>query len=415
MSKIPNEEKLKLLAEAIYNAANIGMWCFGMERKLIYSTCPYEDEFRMFLEIGGCLDAAYNRTGGCEKPMVLNDSTGMMWIAENMYKDGMPVLMIVLGPVFISSTSPKSIENSLKSKNLSISMKKQMMRLMSDVPVVMRSMLNQYSIMFHYILTGEKVHPREFIYPKNIEEIPEEEEFTGKAVDSERIVQGEKLILQAIRNGNMNYLQVMDEHGDLGGAQLSHTGNSLRDAKNTLLIFCALCSRAAMDGGVSAKTAKEIENRFIEKIEASESIEKLINLNLELMQECVQKVNQCNQNPKVSRVVFECCDYIRANLLKPLTVEMIAKEMGYTEYYFTKKFNKEMGIKLMDYVKQERIEYAKIALITTKKSIQDISDALHFGTRNYFSKVFHELVGVTPAVYRENMGVKGKKDTKNEL
>ena len=81
-----------------------------------------------------------------------------------------------------------------------------------------------------------------------------------------------------------------------------------------------------------------------------------------------------------------------------------AKELGYTTYYFTKKFNKEMGIKVTDYIKQTRIEYAKIMLITTTKSIQDISDSLHFGTRNYFSKVFRELTGISPAEFRENAG-----------
>lgn len=63
-----------------------------------------------------------------------------------------------------------------------------------------------------------------------------------------------------------------------------------------------------------------------------------------------------------------------------------------------------MGIKVTDYIKQARIEYAKIALLTTKKSIQEISDSLQFGTRNYFSKVFHEIVGMTPAAYREKVG-----------
>ncbi len=81
--------------------------------------------------------------------------------------------------------------------------------------------------------------------------------------------------------------------------------------------------------------------------------------------------------------------------------------MGYSTYYFSKKFNKEMGIKVTDYIKQVRIDQAKIALITTKRSIQDISDSLQFGTRNYFSKVFREIVGVTPAAYRERMGRSG--------
>lgn len=79
-------------------------------------------------------------------------------------------------------------------------------------------------------------------------------------------------------------------------------------------------------------------------------------------------------------------------------------------YYFIRKFYKEMGIKVSDYIKQARIEYAKVVLVTSKKSIQEISDLLQFGTRNYFSKVFHEVVGMMPAAYREKTGSKGEQE-----
>ena len=79
------------------------------------------------------------------------------------------------------------------------------------------------------------------------------------------------------------------------------------------------------------------------------------------------------------------------------------KGNGYTDYYFTKKFRKETGVSLTDYIKQARIEYAKILLITTRTGIDEISDSLRFRTRNYFSKVFREIVGITPAAYRERM------------
>lgn len=82
-------------------------------------------------------------------------------------------------------------------------------------------------------------------------------------------------------------------------------------------------------------------------------------------------------------------------------MDEVAAAVGYTPYYFSKKFYKEMGIRVTDYIKAARVEHAKILLVTSRKSIQDISDMLHFGTRSYFGKVFQEIVGVSPAVYRE--------------
>ena len=159
-----------------------------------------------------------------------------------------------------------------------------------------------------------------------------------------------------------------------------------------------------MEGGVSIRAAKEIELRAAGTIEECEKVTELKNIMGNMLEEYVNRVREGKENPLISRATQECCDYIRANVLCPLTVESIAKELGYTTYYFTKKFNKEMGIKVTDYIKQTRIEYAKIMLITTTKSIQEISDSLHFGTRNYFSKVFREITGISPAEFREHAG-----------
>ena len=110
--------------------------------------------------------------------------------------------------------------------------------------------------------------------------------------------------------------------------------------------------------------------------------------------------------PMISQSTKKACDYIRANVKNLLSVEEIAGEVGYTPYYFNRKFYAEMGIRVSDYIKQARCEYAKVELLTTQKSIQDISDSLNFGTRSYFSRVFHETVNMTPAAYREQTGIK---------
>ena len=49
----------------------------------------------------------------------------------------------------------------------------------------------------------------------------------------------------------------------------------------------------------------------------------------------------------------------------------------------------------------KKVERAKILLKSTDMTVQDISDRLCFGTRNYFSRVFQEVAGCTPVQYRE--------------
>ena len=411
MGYVPYQERLRIFAGEVAAAAGIGTWCFGNDRQLYYSTCPNEKEFQMLLSLENGLDFVLERKGGCEYPAILSDSLNLIWAAEHAYEDGQPVFLIVMGPVFLNRTSVTNIEKALNKKNLSIPLKLQLMKMLGNVPVVGMSAFFQYAVMMHYMITEEKTEPDSFIYqtnplklgkqPADNEEM--EEENQKDAADAERLYKGEKILLSAIREGNMNYLDILAKEGDFGGGLMTHTGDSLRDGKNTLLIFCDQCSRAVMEGGVSAKAVKELESRYCDEIEKCRTFTELAKLNEKFMAECVSKVNEFRKNEKASSSIRACCDYIKANLSKPLTVESLAGEMGYTDYYFTKKFKKETGESLSEYIKKARIEYAKILLITTSTGIDDISDSLHFGTRNYFSKIFHDIVGITPAAYRERM------------
>lgn len=129
----------------------------------------------------------------------------------------------------------------------------------------------------------------------------------------------------------------------------------------------------------------------------------LVSTREKMMEDFASRVRQCRTHPEISRVTQECCDYIQGNLLRPMELSDIAKEVGYSEYYLTKKFYKEMGVRLSDYIKDCWVGLSKVWLVTTQKSIQEISDQMHFGSRNYFSKVFREKVGMTPAAYREQL------------
>ena len=52
-------------------------------------------------------------------------------------------------------------------------------------------------------------------------------------------------------------------------------------------------------------------------------------------------------------------------------------------------------------MKAARIERSKLLLETSEDSVQEISDKLGFTTRNYFTKCFREIAGMTPVEYRK--------------
>lgn len=407
LDEFPVQTRSRFLAANLFAGADLGMWSFGRDRELYYSTCSNVKEFSAFLELSGCMEFLYQNLEAWKKPVILSDQLGLIWIAEDMYSGGELQCLLLIGPMFLSKVSVKSIEDSLRERISSIFMQRQMMRTISAVPVITLPMMYQYAKMLHYSMTSERIWPADFIYQSEETRryLQGEDEEASALIqsDPERVMTGERLILQAVRDGNLNYKELIKDRKDFENELISRSENFLRDAKNTLLILNALCSRAAVQGGLSAKTAREVELRYTAQIEKADIITELQAVRERFLEEYIRKVREGKANPLISKSVRECCDYIRANVTKELTVQSIASELGYAPYYFSKKFYRETGVKISDYIKQARVDYARIVLLSSKKSIQEISDLLHFGTRNYFCKVFHDLVGMTPAAYREKV------------
>lgn len=177
----------------------------------------------------------------------------------------------------------------------------------------------------------------------------------------------------------------------------------MRDGKNTLLMFGTLCNRAAIEGGLSVHLAREMEKKKVEEIENCTTTVQLMKMHEKMLDDYIKRVREVQGHAQISRGILDACGYIKAHVLDEFAIEEVAAAIGYAPYYFSKKFFREMGIRVTDYIKTARIEHAKILLVTSRKSIQEISDMLHFGTRSYFGKVFQEIVGVSPAVYREQV------------
>lgn len=418
MEEVSVELKSRMLASFLYVSSNLGMWCFGKDAAFFYSTCPNEAEIRILLEISGILDFLYERKEGWDKPVMLSDDLGTVWVAEHMYRDGRPELLFIMGPVFFSETSVKTLDQALLKKDTSVEIKRRISRLIVSVPVILHPTFNCYIKMLHFVITGEQLRMEEVLYrdvrnqPKGRDEEAEanlkERKPLGGMTDFDRVNKGERIMLRAVREGNLNYGQVFEEELQYGDGYVSDSGNDIRDAKNTVLVFNALCCRAAIDGGVPAGIAKKMELANTGLIEASASITELTNVNRKLLDEYVKRVHACKEKPLISEEIQSCCDYIKSNVHNPISAESVAAQFGYSPYYFTKKFYREMGIRITDYIKRVRVEYAKVELLASKKSIQEISDSLQFSTRSYFGKVFSDIVGVSPAVYREQNGIRSR-------
>ena len=69
-------------------------------------------------------------------------------------------------------------------------------------------------------------------------------------------------------------------------------------------------------------------------------------------------------------------------------------------------FKKETGSTIPQYINEVRVEKSKLLLLEENLSIVEIASLCGFEGQSYFTKVFREIVGMTPKKYREERGKK---------
>ena len=133
------EERLNLFAHMANSACGLSLWCFGMKKQLYTCTCPAEKEFRLFLDLGQCLDYAIAHGPESHAPILMSDPIGMLWVAECVWHGDDASYLVILGPVFDAAASLQTLQNCLRGMNLSVSLTATIMEKLEQV-----SGLNQW-------------------------------------------------------------------------------------------------------------------------------------------------------------------------------------------------------------------------------------------------------------------------------
>ncbi|MCC9625465.1 AraC family transcriptional regulator [Thalassospira sp. MA62] len=103
-------------------------------------------------------------------------------------------------------------------------------------------------------------------------------------------------------------------------------------------------------------------------------------------------------SPAIKRRVF---DFVDANLDQPLTIEELANVAGLSAFHFARMFRKSVGEAPHKFVLRRRIECAMKMLCWSNVSVAEIALATGFSSQAHLTTRFRDMIGVTPAKYRE--------------
>lgn len=413
MQQLPNElsaveVRLRSLLGTVYSGHNLSMWGYSAQtRKLHYSSALHESELELFFRGGKCYEYAFEAAREFQTPFIMSNAGGMVWLGEYATMGVIPEqsfsMLILIGPAFYSNTPtiyPDSIVQYLITHNYIQSQQAELYHsILQDIPVVTPQTMLAYARMLHFTITNLPLAASSVHYQNTPLQDSEEDASEEGWINYDRVYSQEELILQCVREGNLNYHTVMDDlNFSLLGIESSN--NPRQKAMNWLVSCAAQCSRAAIEGGLSPQIAISLRNNYLNRAEPLNTSTELLSLTQKMLDDYIRHVHASRQQADLTAHIQECCEYIRAHITEELTIQKIAAEIGYTKYYLARKFQKEMGIRLLDYIKNVRIEYAKVCLLSTEKSVQEISDLLQFSTRNHFTRIFREITGMTPSEFR---------------
>jgi transcriptional regulator GlxA family with amidase domain len=115
---------------------------------------------------------------------------------------------------------------------------------------------------------------------------------------------------------------------------------------------------------------------------------------------------QCYRSPDFDISVHEnemenFLTWIKKNIQKELTIKIMAKKMGLHERSFRRRFKNAVNTTPTKYLQNQRIERAKLLLINSKRSFEEITYDVGFNNVSSFRRLFKRETSLNPGEYRK--------------
>ncbi len=94
-------------------------------------------------------------------------------------------------------------------------------------------------------------------------------------------------------------------------------------------------------------------------------------------------------------------DYVQAHLTHALTLEELARQLGFSPYHFARLFRETAGESPHQFVLRQRVERAKNLLKAGDLTLAEVTIESGFANQSHLTQIFRRYTGLTPKAYRK--------------
>jgi len=394
---------LPALAEALYHTAGLTLARFDLAARQQCSLTDLDPGFTILLDLDG-QERLLHQAPLLKKPELYVNSFNAVWMGIP-YPESAAESVFVLGPILLGAIAAADLTRHLSEHGQATSHLNQLVDLYYKVPVMPYTDFLRYFQLI-YFLIFDKPADLSILYSKdlgnkavikrNADSIAETQKRDFKlALDIEHY------ILDCVRQGDLSRLEHRRSIDISSMPWLAK--NNLRSTKNMLIVAISTMTRAAIEGGLPVETAFPLSDMIIMQMEALQDIPKCFELYQHALLDFTARVRNNKLVLRYSKVINQCCSFIVSHLDSPLKVSDVALHAGRNVDALNRRFHRETGLTIADYILTAKINEAKMLLLHSDLPLVDIANQLAFSSQSQFSVAFKKCTGSTPNSYRKNV------------
>ncbi|MCE5186756.1 MAG: PocR ligand-binding domain-containing protein [Planctomycetaceae bacterium] len=184
------------------------------------------------------------------------------------------------------------------------------------------------------------------------------------------------------------------------GKIMFHNPGNINLLKARLVELLSVLSRAAAQGGVPINNLLNKNLDYINKVMTIETQEDICVWISHALDDFIESVYNSQDARKMSQLK-PAIEFMQYNYAQPLTLADIAKASYLSVSRLAHLFREEMGVTIVDYLTNLRINHAKRMLLTSDSNCTRVCYEVGYNNQSYFTRVFKQIAGLTPRQFRQ--------------